>query len=848
ADKLRMKIDEFFKDNPAQKIAKAIADGLKKWLQDVLNLNEQSDGGFWGSIVNFFKSIANRILSFITNTIEKTLALALEKLLPYKLLYDLIMWVINGTEQLAKMAVDNILKANDVANYKYILRLIPAQVAAGSVAGASENFYQLWSGNYTSAFTNRTIRREKIEVETSLSNIQIQMTYEGYHDTNAREHFHKLVQLLGLDDVTTGARELPEGDGDGKVQSYDRAAAVAYAQQYWNTNCDCGNNYNPWGGDCCHFASHCLKAGGVVTSGGGGDGGLIIYCPQMYTWFTANAGVRVNDISQLEPGDIILYDWNDANDRWQHAAVYIGNGKVAAHNSNHWNVDWRLGGAKEYALLHVVVDGESNGTGGGSGGSGGDGEVIYEGEGPDYQGTNQQVNVTEGVHPYKTVFNITIKGELRVDATVFSKVIITEGGHANTVAKASLNDKVICIDLNIRLEFYSGWHLLKNGAALKYEPSNTLLGDLSLLFFEIMKAAWDNITKVLAPVIDMVMKFVSWIGDLIGKFLDKIMPIIENISRVILMIMEAIQNAARIIVGVTNSALITLILEAIEEGIKFVDSIIPDSIISPAELFKNTFAFQIFGFKFNLTWDFSQIPPATPKHNRSVEIEMELSLFGFYHAKANFTMRDNVNHEANGAEPGTVYEYICRYYPALAMGYANVSFWNFTLNWTFDPCLVTQDSFLKGIGQWWNRPGHGFEIEIVVGQIKGGFDLDMENYEDHKKYDANKKPEPIEQEYKNNLSTEFGKSGFKAEYELSLENIPLIGNYLIIPTGAECIDLSLRVNLGLSFEAGVSVNTDLKSLYDTLNGSLQLVRGLLTNGNITNLSRVIEAGKAFFQL
>jgi len=62
---------------------------------------------------------------------------------------------------------------------------------------------------------------------------------------------------------------------------YDRGAAMAYADKWWNTaNHDCGTSYSscsPWsywggescgfpsqGGDCANFVSQCLLAGGHV--------------------------------------------------------------------------------------------------------------------------------------------------------------------------------------------------------------------------------------------------------------------------------------------------------------------------------------------------------------------------------------------------------------------------------------------------------------------------------------------------------------------------------------------------------------------------------------------------------
>ncbi|MEM3397200.1 MAG: amidase domain-containing protein [Thermoplasmata archaeon] len=138
--------------------------------------------------------------------------------------------------------------------------------------------------------------------------------------------------------------------------TYNRQAAYNYAQQYWNKVCACGYDYNPYGGDCAHFVSECLLAGGVDNRGyGGGHDKIIVYCPHMYSWFmNQHIGSRVNSINQMDVGDIILYDWN-GDGTWDHAALYIGNNQVAAHNNNHWGAYWTLGGASAYALLHIEI-------------------------------------------------------------------------------------------------------------------------------------------------------------------------------------------------------------------------------------------------------------------------------------------------------------------------------------------------------------------------------------------------------------------------------------------------------------------------------------------------------------
>lgn len=61
----------------------------------------------------------------------------------------------------------------------------------------------------------------------------------------------------------------------------------------------------------------------------------------------------VSGINDLAPGDIINYSWHGGG--WDHVAVYLGKGTVAAHTNSHYGADWKLGGATKYRFVHITA-------------------------------------------------------------------------------------------------------------------------------------------------------------------------------------------------------------------------------------------------------------------------------------------------------------------------------------------------------------------------------------------------------------------------------------------------------------------------------------------------------------
>lgn len=132
---------------------------------------------------------------------------------------------------------------------------------------------------------------------------------------------------------------------------YNRAAAVQYANRWWNDN---NPQYPVFQNDCTNFISQCLFAGGAPMRGAPnrGQGWWMIGMNERwsYSWSVAHslrwylesstqglAANRVYDPSELQIGDVIFYDFQ-GNGRIDHSTIVtrMENGEpyVNAHTSN----------------------------------------------------------------------------------------------------------------------------------------------------------------------------------------------------------------------------------------------------------------------------------------------------------------------------------------------------------------------------------------------------------------------------------------------------------------------------------------------------------------------------------
>lgn len=138
--------------------------------------------------------------------------------------------------------------------------------------------------------------------------------------------------------------------------SYDRLAAVKYAEYWWNS-------YNPaykkFDVDCTNYISQCLRAGGAPMRGMSNRNKGWWYQENnwSFSWAVAHSlrwylsgsteglqGKEVSSATELYPGDVICYDFQ-GNGHWDHNTIVVtkdANGMplVNAHTDNSRHRYW----------------------------------------------------------------------------------------------------------------------------------------------------------------------------------------------------------------------------------------------------------------------------------------------------------------------------------------------------------------------------------------------------------------------------------------------------------------------------------------------------------------------------
>jgi len=164
-------------------------------------------------------------------------------------------------------------------------------------------------------------------------------------------------------------------------RDYRRDWAVRYAESWWNGH---HPNFRAFAADCTNFVSQCLLAGGAPMTHVGrtdqgwwylGNGGpddrwsLSWAVAHSFRWYlsTSQTGLRAvekRSASQLEPGDVICYDF-DGDGRWQHNAIVVdfdhqGEPLVNAHSASvrhkHWTYRHSYAWTEQiqYKFFHIV--------------------------------------------------------------------------------------------------------------------------------------------------------------------------------------------------------------------------------------------------------------------------------------------------------------------------------------------------------------------------------------------------------------------------------------------------------------------------------------------------------------
>ncbi|MGF7013696.1 amidase domain-containing protein [Ornithinibacillus bavariensis] len=146
--------------------------------------------------------------------------------------------------------------------------------------------------------------------------------------------------------------------------TYDRRAAVQYAERWWNS-------YNPayrkFEVDCTNYISQCLRAGGAPMRGApnrnqgwwyqGNNWSNSWAVAHALRWFLSGSthglkGTEVESPSELIPGDVICYDF-EGDGRWNHNTIVVekdadGMPLVNAHTQNSRHRYWSYEDSSAY--------------------------------------------------------------------------------------------------------------------------------------------------------------------------------------------------------------------------------------------------------------------------------------------------------------------------------------------------------------------------------------------------------------------------------------------------------------------------------------------------------------------
>jgi cell wall-associated NlpC family hydrolase len=180
--------------------------------------------------------------------------------------------------------------------------------------------------------------------------------------------------------------------------TYNRAAAIQYADTYWSTYNSAYPSFATKGGDCTNFVSQALYAGGVPmhtspTYSGTAAWYMLQNRKKSYSysvsWINvmsnmaflqqslgatkiadvmgAGPGQLVSD-GDAQPGDVVLYDWNNDGTFDHESIITATDGTtnadnnspnydlVDAHTTNHLHVYWTLSQYHtDWATTHIIV-------------------------------------------------------------------------------------------------------------------------------------------------------------------------------------------------------------------------------------------------------------------------------------------------------------------------------------------------------------------------------------------------------------------------------------------------------------------------------------------------------------
>lgn len=214
--------------------------------------------------------------------------------------------------------------------------------------------------------------------------------------------------------------------------SYNRTAAVNYARKYAKNyrGTDYGYAYPENIGDCANFVSKSLRAGGLLS---GPIPGVITLVDTLEKGGFAS---RVNSINDLKEGDFITYDTDKATPYpYDHSAIYLGNGKVAAHTTDRLDEGWTLNLDQNKNDIRFFRINDGSGSGGGSSTREFQSFTGYTDSNPDTRSISG-INVRSGPGS-----NYSLLGKLQINQSVnFVEIERSGTNHYDYLSKQNNDD------------------------------------------------------------------------------------------------------------------------------------------------------------------------------------------------------------------------------------------------------------------------------------------------------------------------------------------------------------------------------------------------------------------------
>lgn len=219
-----------------------------------------------------------------------------------------------------------------------------------------QNYYELQG----KLITEERIQEETMLLQPTSAGWQIIFCSTAHPEKTAPVHTPALQARSHHSVPFLHPAVLPRHSASNRKKPYDRIAAVQYAEQWWNM----GNpEFKEFTVDCTNYVSQCLYAGDIpmdYTSSRDQGWWYRQHNKEIawsYSWSVAHslrwslsdpkAVFRAEQVAlpeQLEPGDVILYDW-DGNGKVQHSTIVTAKDSSAmplvnAHTQNSRHRYW----------------------------------------------------------------------------------------------------------------------------------------------------------------------------------------------------------------------------------------------------------------------------------------------------------------------------------------------------------------------------------------------------------------------------------------------------------------------------------------------------------------------------